>query len=81
MAASWSPRVSMMSAILCSTRERWRGRAWDHSPDSKARFAAATARSMSAALPEAAVRYGSLVTGSSTSKVSPSIESTNSPSM
>ena len=44
-------------------------------------FLAATARSMAAALPEAAGRYGALVTGSSTSKVSPSIESTNSPSM
>ena len=44
-----------MSAILCRIRERSRGSILGHGPSSNAFLAAATAASMSAFLPEAAV--------------------------
>ncbi len=53
--ASRASRDSTMSAIRCSTRERSRGSIRGQGPSSKARLAAATARSMSAFLPAAAV--------------------------
>ena len=55
MAASWPPRDSTMSAISCSTRERSRGTILGQGPSSNAFLAAATAASMSAFLPEAAL--------------------------
>ncbi|SIH08695.1 Uncharacterised protein [Mycobacteroides abscessus subsp. abscessus] len=55
ISASSCSRLSTMSAILLSTRARSRGSIVGHGPSSKAFFAAATARSMSAFLPEAAL--------------------------
>ena len=67
--------------MRCRMRARARGSIRGHGPSVKARRAAATARSTSAFWPAAACTYVSFETGSSTSNVSPPIESTDFPSM
>jgi hypothetical protein len=80
-AANSSRRDSMMAAALCRIALRWVGLIRGHGPSSKARRAAATARSASAAEPSATTAATVLSMGEIDSNVAPSRESTNSPSM
>ena len=73
--------LSMSSASFKRRRLRWAGAMRDHLPDSKARRAAATARSTSSLSQAAILAMTSPVAGLTQSKVCPEAASTYLPSM